>query len=222
MASPLRGRRKCWWDWCWAANAVSRNILSSGFFKCHPTDGRKLAFLPWEFSNPIKRPLLWPHSSSSEADLPFDSDAHHCAKTWQLWLQLWGAQRPALAPRLSPSSGALWVLANYGQWALSAGKGGFLPQTQTRCLLSFSTLSKLGSKGICVESWTRDARIILNQMLGLPLSLENGLVFKEKINERFNSWQHAHLRTLIRTKGQRWAGVTLTCPVCICAGFASN
>lgn len=68
----------------------------------------------------------------------------------------------------------------------------------------------------------RDARIILNQMLGLPLSLENGLVFKEKINERFNSWQHAHLQTLIRTKGQRWAGVTLTCPVCICAGFASN
>ena len=63
-------------------------------FKCHPTHSTKLAFLPRELSEPIKRLFPWPCLSSSKDSLPFDADTHHRADAWQLWLWPWGASTP--------------------------------------------------------------------------------------------------------------------------------
>lgn len=61
MASLLWGGRDLWGEWMLkAADGLSRKVLSSSrFYKCHLTQGKKLAaFLPQELSNPIKRPIL--------------------------------------------------------------------------------------------------------------------------------------------------------------------
>lgn len=93
MASLLWGGRDLWGEWMLkAADGLSRKVLSSSrFYKCHLTQGKKLAaFLPQELSNPIKRPILQvsfvrPHNDG----VPSTQDTHCCANA-KLWLQLWG------------------------------------------------------------------------------------------------------------------------------------
>lgn len=171
MASPPGGREKP--RRCGAGSRRGqKRPLSSWAFKCHPTHGRGLAFLPRELSNPIKRPFR-------SLVCPAQRMTRHVTRTpvpASTPAALRGSASPvAGAPRCQAAIklGASQITDNQPRplgRAASCRK-----HTHIACSRRAKRVDRL-QEGAC---W-----ISGREMPGCPWSLDSGIVFEEKITHR--------------------------------------
>lgn len=121
-------------------------LSSSGCFKCHPTHGWHLAFLPQELSNPIKRPFSCPVCPAQTMTCHLTLLLVTVLTSRSCGYGPEGAASPtAPTPWLSPSRGAASGPTDSNQ-PCQLGRAGFLLQTDPVACVPPAKPSELGSK----------------------------------------------------------------------------